>query len=187
MTIRNNPAIARKGFSDTIILGSNNDSLYFRNPTVAEQKEQIEELRESCFGAFERLLASYVKKVGYNQVMPTYQTLLPPNIYCFLNSMANLYSAIEKQMHVALLSGEKINVIEKRLQSEYQVDSTTVRNVYHDLKGKHSGILELRKTQIKEVKSTINSIKKSIHTQQKRYKTKLKKQQNTSKQRFIIH
>ncbi len=119
--------------------------------------------------------------------MPTYQTLLPSSIYSFLDSMANLYSAIEKQMHVALLSGEKINVIEKRLQSEYQVDSTTVRNVYHDLKGKHSGILELRKTQIKEVKSTINSIKKSIHTQQKRYKTKLKKQQNTSKQRFIIH
>ncbi len=31
--------------------------------------------------------------------MPTYQTLLPSNIYQFLNSMANLYSAIEKEMH----------------------------------------------------------------------------------------
>ena len=101
--------------------------------------------------------------------------------------MANLYSAIEKQMHVALLSGEKIDVIEKRLQNKNQVDSTTVRNVYHDLKGKHSGILELRKTQIKELKSTISSIKKSIKTQQTRYKSKLKKHQNTSKQRFIIH
>ena len=101
--------------------------------------------------------------------------------------MANLYSAIEKQMHVALLSGEKIDVIEKRLQSKYQVDSTTVRNVYHDLKGKHSGILELRKTHVRELKSTISSIKKSIKTQQKRYNSQLKKQQSTHKQRLIIH
>ncbi|VEP14270.1 conserved membrane hypothetical protein [Hyella patelloides LEGE 07179] len=53
-------AIADKGFSDAIILDSNDDAIYFRNSTVTEQKEQIEELRESCFGAFERLLASYV-------------------------------------------------------------------------------------------------------------------------------
>ena len=119
--------------------------------------------------------------------MPTYQTLLPSNIYSFLDSMANLYSAIEKQMHVALLRDEKIGVIEKRLQSEYQVDSTTVRNVYHDLKGKHSSIKERKATQAKELKSTISSIKKSIATQQKRYKTQLKLQQSTHKQRFIIH
>ncbi len=119
--------------------------------------------------------------------MPTYQTLLPSNIYRFLESMASLYSAIEKQMHMALLAGEKIGSIEKRLQNEFQVDSTTVRNVYHDLKGKHSSIKELRKTQTKELKSAISSIKKSITTQQKRIKTKLKKQQSTSKHLFIIH
>ncbi len=119
--------------------------------------------------------------------MPTYQTLLPSNIYPFLESMATLYSAIEKDMHVALPNGENINSIEKRLQRKYQVDSTTVRNVYHDLKGKHSGIKELRKTQIRELKSTISSIKKSIATQQKRCKAKLKKQQSTQKHRFIIH
>ncbi len=55
-------------------------------------------------------------------------------------------------MHVALLRDEKIGVIEKRLQSEYQVDITTVRNVYHDLKGKHSSIKERKATQAKEVK-----------------------------------
>ena len=119
--------------------------------------------------------------------MPTYQTLLPSNIYRFLESMASLYSAIEKQMHMALLAGEKIGSIEKRLQNEFQVDSTTVRNVYHDLKGKHLSIKELRKTQTKELKSAISSIKKSITTQQKRIKTKLKKQQSTSKHLFIIH
>ncbi len=60
MVMGHNRAIANQDFSDAIILNSNDDSIYFRNPTVAEQKEQIEELRESCFGAFERLLASYV-------------------------------------------------------------------------------------------------------------------------------
>ena len=119
--------------------------------------------------------------------MPTYQTLLPNSIYSFLNSMANLYSAIEKEMHVALLREEKIGSIEKRLQNKYQVDSTTVRNVYHDLKSKHSGIKELKKKRIKELKFTISSIKQSIKTQQKRSTAQLKKQQSTSKQRFIIH
>ena len=119
--------------------------------------------------------------------MPTYQTLLPSSIYSFLDSMANLYSAIEKQMHVALLSGDKISVIEKRLQNKYQVDSTTVRNVYHNLKGKHTSIKELRKIRLSELKSSISSIKKSIATQKKRCKSKLKKQQKTSKHRFIIH
>ncbi|WP_019504840.1 hypothetical protein [Pleurocapsa sp. PCC 7319] len=60
MVMGHNPAIARKGFHNALLLGSNNDSIYFRNLAVAEQKEQIETLRESCFGAFERLLASYV-------------------------------------------------------------------------------------------------------------------------------
>ena len=60
MVMGHNPAIARKGFHNALLLGSNNDSIYFRNPAVAEQKEQIETLRESCFGSFERLLASYV-------------------------------------------------------------------------------------------------------------------------------
>ena len=119
--------------------------------------------------------------------MPTYQTLLPSNIYQFLNSMANLYSAIEKEMHVALLAGEKIGNLEKKLQHKYQVDSSTVRNVYHNLKGKHTSIKELKKTQIKELKSSISSIKQSIKTQEKKYQAQLKKGQSTQKQRFIIH
>ena len=119
--------------------------------------------------------------------MPTYQTLLPNNIYSFLDSMATLYSTIEKDMHVALLRGEKIGKVEKTLQNKYRVDSTTVRNVYHNLKGKHSSIKELRKTQAKDLKSSISSIKQSIKTQVKRYKANLKKGQSTHKQRFIIH
>ncbi|MGK7953494.1 MAG: IS200/IS605 family accessory protein TnpB-related protein [Xenococcaceae cyanobacterium] len=119
--------------------------------------------------------------------MPTYQTILHPDIYPFLESMANLYSAIERQMHVALLAGEKIADIEKRLQNQFQVDSTTVRNVYHNLKGKHSSIKELRKSQAKELKSTISSIKKSITTNEKRIRAKLKKQQSATASRFIIH
>lgn len=119
--------------------------------------------------------------------MPTYQTLLPSNIYPFLESMANLYSAIEKRMHVAILAGETRGKSEKRLQNEFQVDSTTVRNVYHNLKGKHSSIRELRKSQTLELKSTISSIKKSIATQQKRIKTLASSHQSTHKHRLIIH
>ena len=119
--------------------------------------------------------------------MPTYQTLLPKDIYQFLNSMANLYSAIEKEMHVALLAKEKIGNLEKRLQNKYQVDSTTVRNVYHNLKGKHASIKELKKTQIKEIKSSIRSIEQSIKTQEKKYQAKLKKGQSTQKERAYIH
>ena len=66
--------------------------------------------------------------------MPTYQTLLPETIYSFLDKMAALYSQIEREMHVGLMSGEKLSIIEKQLQSKYQVGSTTTRNVYHDLK-----------------------------------------------------
>ncbi|MDJ0532045.1 MAG: IS200/IS605 family accessory protein TnpB-related protein [Xenococcaceae cyanobacterium MO_207.B15] len=119
--------------------------------------------------------------------MPTYQTLLSPSIYPFLESMACLYSAIEKQMHVALLGGDRIADIEKQLQNKFQVDSTTIRNVYHNLKGKHSGIKELHKRRAKELKSTISSIKKSITARQKRVKIKLKSQQSAKSHRFIIH
>ena len=55
-----NPAIAHKGFSGALVLSSNDNSIYARNLPDAEQQKQIEELKESCFGAFERLLASYV-------------------------------------------------------------------------------------------------------------------------------
>ena len=94
--------------------------------------------------------------------MPTYQTLLPESIYSFLDQMNEIYSAVEKDMHVALMSGESIASIEKLLQSKYQVDSTTTRNVYHNLKGKHQGIRELRKAQAKNLKSTIKSIQSAI-------------------------
>ena len=78
--------------------------------------------------------------------MPSFQTLLPLHIYPFLDSMAQLYSQIEREMHLRLNKGEKIGQIEKFLQVKYQVDSTTVRNVYHNLKGKHQSIRELQKT-----------------------------------------
>ena len=60
MVMGHNPEISHKGFSDAIILNRNDNSIYFRNPLVAKHNDRIEELRESCFGAFERLLASYV-------------------------------------------------------------------------------------------------------------------------------
>ena len=112
--------------------------------------------------------------------MPTFQTLLPNQIYPFLDSMAALYSQIERDMHSCLMRGEKINVVEKSLQSKYKVDSTTVRNVYHNLKGKHKSIKELRKTQTKDLKGTIRSLQNTI-------KKRLKKKQINQKDRFKIH
>ncbi len=112
--------------------------------------------------------------------MPTFQTLLPENIYPFLDAMAKLYSKIEREMHVGLMCGEKIAVIEKSLQSKYKVDSTTTRNVYHNLKGKHQGVKELRKVQVKELKNTIKSIKSAI-------KKRIEKKQKTKTDRFVIH
>ena len=65
--------------------------------------------------------------------MPSFQTLLPFHIDSFLDKMAQLYSQIEREMHLRLNKGEKIGQMEKSLQVKYQVDSTTVRNVYHNL------------------------------------------------------
>ena len=113
--------------------------------------------------------------------MPSFQTLLPFHIYSFLDSMAQLYCQIEREMHLRLNKGEKIGQIEKSLQRKYQVDSTTVRNVYHNLKGKHQSIRELQKIQVKDLKNTITSIKKSISQSEKRIKKRIKKQQSTKR------
>ncbi|MDZ4877589.1 MAG: hypothetical protein CLLPBCKN_007024 [Chroococcidiopsis cubana SAG 39.79] len=55
-----NPEIARKGFSNAIVLAGNNEDFDFKNQNTEDRKTLIEDLRESRFGAFERLLASYV-------------------------------------------------------------------------------------------------------------------------------
>ncbi|MDJ0589525.1 MAG: hypothetical protein QNJ72_05940 [Pleurocapsa sp. MO_226.B13] len=62
-----NPEIAHKGFTNAIILESDDehfhlrdDAVYFQSQNSKEQKALIEELRESRFSAFERLLASYI-------------------------------------------------------------------------------------------------------------------------------
>ncbi|MEO0835502.1 MAG: hypothetical protein AAFY16_05840, partial [Cyanobacteria bacterium J06642_3] len=60
IAVGHNPVIAKQGFCKSLLLDSNNDEIYFKNDAVAKQKEQIEQLRESCFGSFERLIASYV-------------------------------------------------------------------------------------------------------------------------------
>ena len=112
--------------------------------------------------------------------MPTYQTLLPENIHLFLEKMSEIYSAVEHDMHIALMRGETIATLEKSLTALYQVDSITTRNVYHNLKGKHQGIKELRKTQLKDLKSTVKSIRSFIKKRQS-------KKTRSAKDRFIIH
>ena len=60
VALGHNPKIVGQGFSKSLVLPSNNDTIYYRDHAVRQQKEKIERLRESCFGSFERLLASYV-------------------------------------------------------------------------------------------------------------------------------
>ena len=52
--------------------------------------------------------------------MLSFQTLLPFQIYSFLNEMAQLYSQIEREMHLRLNKGEKIGQMEKYLPKKYQ-------------------------------------------------------------------
>jgi hypothetical protein len=67
VVLGSNPEIAHKGFTNAIILESDDgnfhfkeDAFYFKDQNAEDQKALIEELRESRFGSFERLLASYV-------------------------------------------------------------------------------------------------------------------------------
>lgn len=67
VVIGSNPEIAHQNFSGAIVLENSDDSCYFhkdiyysQDQNATTQKILIEELRESRFSAFERLLASYV-------------------------------------------------------------------------------------------------------------------------------
>ncbi len=60
IALGHNPEISYKGFNDAIVLWSKTGSLLEGKISSVEQKAVIEELRESRFSSFERLLASYV-------------------------------------------------------------------------------------------------------------------------------
>jgi IS605 OrfB family transposase len=119
--------------------------------------------------------------------MATYCTLLPESLDAALNAMSSLYATLEHEMHVALERGEALSAIELRLQAKYQVDSTTVRNVWHNLKGKQSSVKELRDVQAADLKGAIASIERSIKKTEKQVKTKRKAGESIDKERFTIH
>jgi hypothetical protein len=60
IALGHNPAIARQGFQDTIILPSTPATFVEPNDSTLQRQIALEQLREARFGAFERLLASYV-------------------------------------------------------------------------------------------------------------------------------
>lgn len=60
IALGHNPAIARQGFQDAIILPSNPATFVEPNDSTLHRQIALEQLREARFGAFERLLASYV-------------------------------------------------------------------------------------------------------------------------------
>jgi len=104
--------------------------------------------------------------------MPTYCTKLPDHLVPFLDATAALYSKIEHEMHVLVLEGSKtLAQIEKYLQGKHGVDSTTIRHVWDNLKGKHQSIAELQDVRRKELKGAISSIEKSIKKLRKQIKS----------------
>jgi IS605 OrfB family transposase len=119
--------------------------------------------------------------------MATYCTLLPESLNAALNAMSSLYATLEHEMHVALERGESLGVIELRLQSKHKVDSTTTRNVWHNLKGKQSSVKELRDVHAAELKGAIASIEKSIKKTEKQIKAKRKAGESVEAERFTIH
>ncbi|MEM9217232.1 MAG: hypothetical protein AAGD25_23175, partial [Cyanobacteria bacterium P01_F01_bin.150] len=65
--------------------------------------------------------------------MPTFQTKLPSVFSEFLNAQDELYGRIELDIFVHVNSGQPFSSIEKTLQSKHGVDSTTVRNCWHNV------------------------------------------------------
>lgn len=60
VVLGHNPEIEYKGFNSAITLWSHTDSLFEEKRSTVDDKAVIEELRESRFSSFERLLAGYV-------------------------------------------------------------------------------------------------------------------------------
>jgi hypothetical protein len=60
VVVGHNPEIANKGFHQAMVLSSAPDSLWAKGKMEVDGKAIVEELRESRFSSFERLLASYV-------------------------------------------------------------------------------------------------------------------------------
>lgn len=131
------------------------------------------------------LKALYIK--GYNRLMPTYTTILSPEISSFLDATDALYGRISLDMHVRMMRGDKQSVIEKALASKYGVGSTTVRNVWHNLKGAHRSIRALQIARQKDLKRSIVSIQKWIKARSKKLAKTKKKGKDTQRLRFTIH
>ena len=58
--VGHNPRIVNQGCRNCYILPSRDDPIYFRHKNNQAEKAEIEELKESCFGSFERSIASYL-------------------------------------------------------------------------------------------------------------------------------
>jgi hypothetical protein len=119
--------------------------------------------------------------------MPTCTTLLPESLDPFLDAMSSLYAGMEHEMHSLLSKDSVLGAVELSLQSKHGVDSTTTRNIWHNLKGKQLAVAELRDSEAKGLKDSIASIEKFIRRLEKGIKQKRKAQLDVSKDKFTIH
>ena len=119
--------------------------------------------------------------------MPTFMTKLPSSLGAFLSAQDKLYGEIERDLLVALNSGNSFASVEKAMQSRHGVDSTTVRNVWHNLKGKMAAVRELRKTHLKDLKSKVRSAGDAVKALTKKIDAAKKKGEPTKELRFKLH
>ncbi|MEM9219799.1 MAG: hypothetical protein AAGD25_36410, partial [Cyanobacteria bacterium P01_F01_bin.150] len=105
--------------------------------------------------------------------MPTFQTKLPIALSEFLNAQDELYGRIELDIFVHVNSGQPFSSLEKTLQAKHGVDSTTVRNCWHNVKGKIDAVKALHDETIAQLKRSIAALKQSIAAKEKKL-TKLR-------------
>lgn len=92
----------------------------------------------------------------------TFQTLAPAELTPFLERMAKLVSAVERQMYRDLQSGRDSAELRREFQKIFGLNSRQVGSIYITLKGKIASRQEFHKRQIEELSHRIIDLEKAI-------------------------
>lgn len=101
----------------------------------------------------------------------TFQTLAPPELTQFLETMAKLVSAAERQMYRDLQSGRDAAELRREYQKIFGLNSRQVGSIYIALKGKIASRQECHKRQIEQIENQISDLTKAIKKLRHQLKT----------------
>lgn len=101
----------------------------------------------------------------------TFQTKAPPELTPFLETMAKIVTAAERQMYRDLQAGKDAAELRRDYQNIFGLNSRQVGSIYITLKGKIASRQECHKRQIDQIESNIKDISKSIKKLQRQLKT----------------